>query len=103
MPRVVDQEARRQLISDALLAVVRRDGVGAVSVRSVAKEAGLSVGSMQRGDLIFWGTHGGSTEHLAIYIGNGKMIEAAPPRGTNSVHATSVYSSYDFVVRPFSA
>lgn len=47
MPRVVDQEARRRLIADALLAVVRRDGVGAVSVRSVAKEAGLSVGSMR--------------------------------------------------------
>lgn len=47
MPRVVDQEARRQLIADALLAVVRRDGIGAVSVRSVAAEAGLSVGSMR--------------------------------------------------------
>ncbi|GAA4161904.1 hypothetical protein GCM10022286_20220 [Gryllotalpicola daejeonensis] len=61
----------------------------------------LSVGSMQRGDLIFWGTHGGSTSHVAIYIGGGKMIEAAPPRGSSSVHVTSVYSSYDFVVRPF--
>ncbi|MBT9253971.1 TetR family transcriptional regulator C-terminal domain-containing protein [Phycicoccus sp. MAQZ13P-2] len=47
MPRVVDQEARRQLIADALLAVVRRDGIGAVSVRSVAAQAGLSVGSMR--------------------------------------------------------
>lgn len=47
MPKVVDQEARRAVIADALLAVVRRDGVGAVSVRSVAAEAGLSVGSMR--------------------------------------------------------
>ncbi len=47
MPRVVDHDARREQIADALLAVVRRDGVGAVSVRSVAAEAGLSVGSMR--------------------------------------------------------
>jgi len=62
----------------------------------------LSVGQMQKGDLIFWGTHGGSTSHVAIYIGGGKMIEAAPPRGTNSVHVTSVYGG-NFVVRPFDA
>lgn len=47
MPKVVDHDARREQIADALLAVVRRDGVGAVSVRSVATEAGLSVGSMR--------------------------------------------------------
>ncbi|QKE83910.1 TetR family transcriptional regulator C-terminal domain-containing protein [Arthrobacter sp. NEB 688] len=47
MPKVVDHAARRELIADALLAVVRRDGVGAVSVRTVAAEAGLSVGSMR--------------------------------------------------------
>lgn len=47
MPKVVDHDVRRQQIADALLAVVRRDGVGAVSVRSVAAEAGLSVGSMR--------------------------------------------------------
>jgi AcrR family transcriptional regulator len=47
VPKVVDHDARRRQIADALLAVVRRDGVGAVSVRSVAAEAGLSVGSMR--------------------------------------------------------
>lgn len=44
---MVDHDARRERIAGALLAVVRRDGVGAVSVRSVAAEAGLSVGSMR--------------------------------------------------------
>lgn len=47
MPKVVDHDARRAQIAEALLAVVRRDGVGAVSVRSVAAQAGLSVGSMR--------------------------------------------------------
>jgi cell wall-associated NlpC family hydrolase len=41
------------------------------------------------GDMIFWG-HGGTTTHVALYIGGGKMIEAAPPRNRNSVHITSV-------------
>lgn len=47
MPKVVDHDARRREIADALFAIVRRDGIGAVSVRSVAAEAGLSVGSMR--------------------------------------------------------
>lgn len=47
MPKVVDHDARRLEIADALLAVVRREGVAAVSVRTVAAEAGLSVGAMR--------------------------------------------------------
>ncbi|MGI8881712.1 MAG: C40 family peptidase [Jatrophihabitans sp.] len=50
------------------------------------------------GDLLFWGT-GSSTTHVAIYIGDGKMIEAAPPPGKNSVHVTSVYGSHNTVIR----
>jgi cell wall-associated NlpC family hydrolase len=41
------------------------------------------------GDMIFYG-HGSSTTHVALYIGGGKMIEAAPPRNKTSVHVTSV-------------
>jgi len=44
---------------------------------------------VKAGDMIFWG-HGSSTTHVALYIGGGKMIEAAPPRNKNSVHITSV-------------
>lgn len=51
------------------------------------------------GDLIFWGQPGAMT-HVAIYIGEGYMFEAAPPRGTHSVHRTRVYGGhYDKVVR----
>ena len=44
---------------------------------------------VQPGDMIFWGS-GSTTDHVALYIGGGKMIEAAPPRDKNSVHITSV-------------
>lgn len=41
VPKIVDHEQRRRDITDALWRVVDRDGFGAVSVRSVAAEAGL--------------------------------------------------------------
>ncbi|MBM6405676.1 TetR family transcriptional regulator C-terminal domain-containing protein [Phycicoccus sp. CSK15P-2] len=47
MPKVVDHDERRVRIAHALLDVVRRDGVGAVSVRSVAAAADLSTGSLR--------------------------------------------------------
>jgi len=37
--------------------------------------------------------------HVAIYLGDNKMLEAAPPRGTSSVHETTVYGSHAQVVR----
>lgn len=42
MPRIVDHDARRQQCSDALWRVVSRDGAAAISIRSVAAEAGMS-------------------------------------------------------------
>lgn len=54
---MVDHDRRRREIADAVLAVVRRGGVGTVSVRTVADEVGLSVGSLRntfgrQGDLM---------------------------------------------------
>jgi cell wall-associated NlpC family hydrolase len=40
------------------------------------------------GDLLFWGT-GNNIHHVAIYIGNGQMIEA--PHTGAWVHVTNVY------------
>ncbi|MFI0432384.1 MAG: TetR/AcrR family transcriptional regulator [Candidatus Nanopelagicales bacterium] len=42
MPKIVDHDARRAAYLDALWRVVERDGAQAVTVRSVAAEAGLS-------------------------------------------------------------
>jgi cell wall-associated NlpC family hydrolase len=60
----------------------------------------LPYANRQAGDLLFWGSQG-NTDHVAIYLGNGQMLEAAPPRGTGSVHQTSVYGSHSYVVRLF--
>ncbi|CRK51371.1 putative transcriptional regulator [Rhodococcus sp. RD6.2] len=47
-----DPEERREEIADAVLRVIRRAGVGAASVRTVAEEAGMSTGSLRH----FFGT-----------------------------------------------
>lgn len=47
MPKRVDHEVRRQHIAAALLGVVSRDGLDAVSLRHVATEAGVTAGMVQ--------------------------------------------------------
>ncbi|MFC0623080.1 TetR/AcrR family transcriptional regulator [Kribbella deserti] len=47
MPRVVDAEARRQDLVEAVWRVIRREGLPHASVRKVATEAGLSMGSLR--------------------------------------------------------
>lgn len=47
MPKVVDRNQRRQELARAAWRVIRRDGVEAASVREVAREAGLSTGSLR--------------------------------------------------------
>ena len=50
---------------------------------------------IRRGDLIFWGNgdNSGSTTHVAIYLGGGKIAEATWPRTKNSVHVRSFIRS----------
>jgi AcrR family transcriptional regulator len=47
MPKVVDPVERRQEVVEAVLRVIRRDGLEQASVRNVAREAGLSMGSLR--------------------------------------------------------
>ena len=47
MPKIVDHDERREEIARALWRVVRRDGIGAASVRSIAAEAGWSAGAVR--------------------------------------------------------
>ena len=42
MPIIVDEEARRALIAEATLRLAQREGVGAVTIRAVARELGRS-------------------------------------------------------------
>lgn len=47
MPKVVDHDARREELAEAVWRVIRRDGLEHASVRNVAAEAGLSMGSLR--------------------------------------------------------
>ncbi|MEV0490573.1 TetR/AcrR family transcriptional regulator [Streptomyces atratus] len=47
MPKVVDPRIRRRELAEAVWRVVRRDGLEHASVRNVAREAGLSMGSLR--------------------------------------------------------
>ncbi|MEU5877088.1 TetR family transcriptional regulator C-terminal domain-containing protein [Spirillospora sp. NPDC047279] len=47
MPKVVDPAERRRELAEAVWRVIRRDGLEHASVRNVAREAGLSMGSLR--------------------------------------------------------
>jgi AcrR family transcriptional regulator len=47
MPKLLNQEQRRRAIADGVWRIIVRDGVAAASVRAVAAEVGLSVGSLR--------------------------------------------------------
>ncbi|MCR2807857.1 TetR/AcrR family transcriptional regulator [Paenibacillus soyae] len=47
MPKIVDHDQRREQLAEAAWRVIRRDGVEGASVRSVADEAGMSLGSLR--------------------------------------------------------
>jgi len=48
VPKIVDQEARRELIAETVIQIIGARGIEAASVRTVAAEAGVSVGAVQR-------------------------------------------------------
>ncbi|WP_040793621.1 TetR/AcrR family transcriptional regulator [Nocardia paucivorans] len=64
MPRTVDHTARRAQIADALVRVAARDGLHAVSMRSVAAEAGISLRLVQYYFHTKTGLLLGALEHL---------------------------------------
>jgi AcrR family transcriptional regulator len=47
MPKLVDHMQRRAELAEAVWTVIRRDGLERASVRNVAREAGLSMGSLR--------------------------------------------------------
>jgi AcrR family transcriptional regulator len=47
MPRAIDHDQRRRQIGEAVWRIVLTEGVGAVSLRTVAAEAGLVLGSLR--------------------------------------------------------
>ena len=47
MPRLIDRDSRREQYAEAVWRVIEQEGVGAVSVRRVAAEAGVSPGAIR--------------------------------------------------------
>ncbi|MBP2243333.1 AcrR family transcriptional regulator [Cytobacillus eiseniae] len=47
MPKIVDHDKRKELIADAMMTIIRRVGLEKTTVRRIAEEAGLSMGSVQ--------------------------------------------------------
>lgn len=47
MPRLIDRNQRKVDLAEAVWRVIRERGIGAVSVRIVAEEAGVAVGSLR--------------------------------------------------------
>lgn len=47
MPKIVDYAAQKQMIGEAAWRVIQREGVENASVRKIAKEAGISSGTLQ--------------------------------------------------------
>ncbi len=63
--------------------------VGANTTAQYAHGKRVKRSAMQAGDLVFWGS-GGSTHHVALYLGHGRILEADAPRTSTSVHETSL-------------
>jgi peptidoglycan DL-endopeptidase CwlO len=55
----------------------------------------ISMSQLQPGDLVFFGDPG---QHVAMYIGGGRIVEA--PHSGADVHVTSMYSEFVLASRP---
>lgn len=58
MPKIVDHGARREELADVVLQVIARDGISAVTLRTIAQESGWSTGVIghyfhNRRDMLF--------------------------------------------------
>ncbi|NLZ97477.1 MAG: TetR family transcriptional regulator, partial [Micrococcus sp.] len=47
MPKIVDHEQRRRELAQAIWSIIALRGLSAVTLRSVAAEAGVSMGTVQ--------------------------------------------------------
>jgi AcrR family transcriptional regulator len=47
VPKIVDPDERRRLVAEAIFTIVVRDGLAHASLRNIAEEAGLAVGSVR--------------------------------------------------------
>ena len=61
----------------------------------------MSVGSVQRGDLVFWSNGSAkSIYHVAMYLGGGKMIHAPRPGRNVEIVSITYWIKPDLAARP---
>ena len=68
MPKIVDPAERRRAVVEAVYRVVRRDGIERASLRNIAAEAGLAIGSVRH----YFTSH----DELMVFAMN-EMVEDA--------------------------
>lgn len=74
MPKIVNHEARRRELARVVWRLMAREGIDAVTIRAVAREAGLSHGAVQ----YYFGTH----KELLVFAmdiivdGSGERLDA---------------------------
>ncbi|MFC0213971.1 C40 family peptidase [Paenibacillus chartarius] len=67
------------------------------SKAQAAKGRYVSRSSLQKGDLVFFRTHGSAIDHVAIYQGGGRIIHNLPNRGIVSSNMNDSYWSSRYV------
>ncbi|MBC6451570.1 C40 family peptidase [Actinokineospora xionganensis] len=67
--------------------------IGPATTQQYAAGKKVPLNQLEPGDLIFWGSgdNPGSTTHVAMFVGNGKLIEASWPRDASSVRIKDLY------------
>ncbi|MFD2330221.1 TetR/AcrR family transcriptional regulator [Cohnella sp. GCM10020058] len=79
MPKIVDHEKRKEHIAEAVLRLIRREGIDSASVRRVAEEAGLTLGALRH---YFDAQHDLLAYAMRLLIGRvGARIERLPLTG----------------------
>jgi AcrR family transcriptional regulator len=101
MPKIVDHDARREEIAQALWRVVRRDGIRAASVRTIAAEAGWSAGAVR----YYFPDQDGLLKFAMDLVSRrvGERITALAARGGTKGSATTVVLRYLEEVLPLDA
>lgn len=88
MTRSIDLEERRRVVSEAACQVLARDGLGALSVRNVAAEAGLPPSTVR----YVFPTQASVREHALnlVFDGTAARIDALPAHLTGDAYAHAV-------------
>lgn len=81
MPRVVDHEARRELIAEAAWRVIEREGVEGANLRRIAREAGFTTGVL---------THYFADKHELMSFAFGLMVERSTARMVEAIEGEGV-------------